>query len=208
MPCGPLVAGEVPGALIVLTAQPGAPGSEPGGAPPRFVLLKDGQVFVGGTAELETGRLEKNELRALQQRIDGVRKAVGRSVRIGDDERRSTRLLLLGDEPIEITIAGDPAEARPLPVAGLVSELLRFDHRSLGRYPPATYAATAREGRLAGGCRRWTFTFPIEQALGSAAAVAASDTVGWPTGGWPASVCAGDKRYIVTLRPLLPGEAP
>ena len=30
----------------------------------------------------------------------------------------------------------------------------------------------------------------------------------WPTGAVAASVCAGDKRYAVTLRPLLPGEKP
>ena len=39
-------------------------------------------------------------------------------------------------------------------------------------------------------------------------AVAAADAIGWPTGALPASVCAGDKRFVVTLRPLLPGERP
>jgi hypothetical protein len=36
----------------------------------------------------------------------------------------------------------------------------------------------------------------------------AADFATWPTGAAPASVCAGDKSYVVTLRPLLPGEKP
>ena len=36
----------------------------------------------------------------------------------------------------------------------------------------------------------------------------AAEAEGWPTGALPASVCAGDKRVSVTLRPLLPDEQP
>jgi hypothetical protein len=69
---------------------------------------------------------------------------------------------------------------------------------------------TVREARLVGGCRRWSFAFPIAQALAGPRVVAASDAVGWPTGAVPASVCVDDpgRRYAVTLRPLLPGEQP
>jgi hypothetical protein len=42
----------------------------------------------------------------------------------------------------------------------------------------------------------------------AAQAVPAADFASWPTGAAPASVCAGDKKYVVTLRPLLPGEKP
>lgn len=89
-----------------------------------------------------------------------------------------------------------------------MSQALTFDHPGLGRYAPTGYALSAREGRLAGGCRPWRFPFAIEDALAAPRLVEASDAEGWPTGGWPASVCAGEKRYVVTLRPLLPGEQP
>jgi hypothetical protein len=67
-----------------------------------------------------------------------------------------------------------------------------------------------REGRLVGGCRSWGFTFPIAAALAGPRLISPPEAVGWPTGAVPASVCAADtdQRYIVTLRPLLPGEQP
>ena len=54
----------------MLEAVPGTPGSDPSAVPPRFVLLEDDQVFVGGTERLETGRLEKNEAKALRKRAE------------------------------------------------------------------------------------------------------------------------------------------
>ena len=93
----PAAASEIPGAVIVLEAAPGTPGSDPSAAPPRFVLLKDGQVFVGGTARLEAGRLEKGEASALQKRADAVRKLPGISsspVALGGDAARTMRLWL------------------------------------------------------------------------------------------------------------------
>jgi hypothetical protein len=65
-----------------------------------------------------------------------------------------------------------------------------------------------REARLVGGCREWTFPFPLASAQAAPRTVSASEAEGWPTGALPASVCADDKRYAVTLRPLLPGELP
>ena len=38
--------------------------------------------------------------------------------------------------------------------------------------------------------------------------VTPAEAAAWPTGAMPASVCSGDRRYVVTLRPLLPGEQP
>jgi len=38
--------------------------------------------------------------------------------------------------------------------------------------------------------------------------VSASEAPDWPTGGAPGAVCDGDRRFVVTLRPLLPGERP
>ena len=203
---------EIPNAVIVLEAVPGTPGSDPVAAPPRFVLLKDGQVFVGGTGRLATGRLEKADAQALRHGAEAVRKAAGRggALSLGGDDGHVVRLRLPEDAAGEITIAGDPATAPPAlqPVATFVARLLRFDHPSLTRYAPASYAVAAREGRMVGGCRPWRFAFPIEAALASPRAVPAADVQGWPTGAWPASVCAGEKRYVVTLRPLLPGEQP
>ena len=216
----PAGASEIPGAVIVLETAPGTPGSDPSAAPPRFVLLKDGQVFVGGTARLEAGRLEKSEVSALQKRADAARKLPGITsspVALGGDAARTTRLWLR-DGPVEVVATGDPAEAPPAlaPLASLLSDLLRFNHPSLRPYTPATYAMTVREVRLVGGCRAWAFAFPIAQALAGPRSVTAAEASGWPTGALPASVCADDagpstsasRRYAVTLRPLLPSEQP
>lgn len=205
-------AGEIPSAVVIVDAAPGTPGSEAAGAPPRFVLLKDGQVFVGGTGRLDTGQLDKSEIQALRRGADAARKAAGRggALSLGGDDRQVLRLRLPEEEPREVTITGDPsaAPAALQPVAAFVKSVLAFAHPGLTRYTPASYALSAREGKLVGGCRTWRFTFSVEDALAAPRAVSAADAEGWPTGAWPASVCAGDKRYVVTLRPLLPGEQP
>jgi hypothetical protein len=217
--CGARAA-DLPGATLVLEADPGTPGSDPVGAPPRFVLLKDGQVFVGGTERLEGGRLERAEASALEKRADAVRRlqGLGSPVSFGGDSSRSARLRLLDGRPLEVVVNGDPAQAAPAlaPLASLVADLLRYQHPSLRPYAPGSYAMTVREGRLAGGCRAWTFAFPIAEALAGPRTVTADEAKGWPTGAHPASVCADGAspttklapRYVVTLRPLLPGESP
>lgn len=201
---------EIEGALVVVESAPGAPGSEPWGAPPRFVLLKDGQLFVGGASRLETGRLEKGELQALRKRIDAARKALeqgGRPSPSGEDPA-IVRVRFPEEGPTETTLDPAMASVAPQPLVALVAELLRFDHPSLAPYAPSSYALAVRERGLVGGCRPWTFTFPIERALATPVNVPATDAIGWPTGAMPASVCVGDKRFVVTLRPLLPGEQP
>jgi hypothetical protein len=206
------VAGELPNALIVLEADPGTPGSDPAAAPPRFVLLKGGEVFVGGTSRLDAGRLEKAEAQALRRGADAVRKAAGKgaALSLGGDDRSVLRLRLPEDEPRAITIKGDPAAAPPAlqAAAAFIRQLLSFDHPSLAPYAPVAYALAAREGQLAGGCRAWGFPLAIADAVAAARLLPAPAAEGWPTGGRPASVCAGDKHYVVTLRPLLPGEQP
>jgi hypothetical protein len=208
----PASGAEVPGASIVLEADPGTPGSDPASAPPRFVLMEDGQVFVGGTARLESGRLEKKESSALLKRAEAVRKMRGLSspVELGGDASRTLRLRLLEGRPLEILAEGDPAAAPPAlaPLASLLVELLRYHHPSLRPYAPTSLALTAREHRLVGGCRAWAFTFPIAEALAGPRIVTAEEARGWPTGARPASVCADGRHYAVTLRPLLPGERP
>lgn len=213
-------AGDIPGAVIVLEAAPGGGRRDARSAPPRFVLLEDGQVFVGGTARLEAGRLEKAEAQALRKRARAAGKlpGVGPRLELGGDPSLTLRLRLLEGDPVEIATAGDPSQAPPrlAPLASLLADLLRFDHSSLRPYAPSGYAMVVREGRLAGGCRPWGFTFPIAQALSGPRTVSPAEASGWPTGAVPASVCAADadpsdpagKRYVVTLRPLLPGEQP
>ena len=216
----PAAPGEIPGAVIVLETAPGTPGSDPTGAPPRFVLLKDGQVFVGGTSHVEAGRLERNEAQALRKRVEQARKLPGLAspVALGGDATLSLRLRLLEGDPLEVVANGEPEAAPPslAPLATLLADLLRFDHPSLRPYVPASYAMAVREARFAAGCRRWDFAFPIAQAPASVRVVSAAEASGWPTGGIASSVCLDDagpstsasRRYVVTLRPLLPGERP
>jgi hypothetical protein len=208
----PSTAGEIPGAVIVLESAPGTPGSDPAGAPPRFVLLKDAQVFVGGTSFVEAGRLEKSEAQALQKRAAALRKlpGIGSPLAFGGAPERVVRLSVFEGDPLEIVASGDPAKS-PLPLAPLatlVEELAHFQHPSLRPYAPSAYALRAREARLVGGCRAWGFAVPLAEALSGGRTVSALEAVSWPTGALPASVCVDERRYVVTLRPLLPGEHP
>ncbi|MFN8094829.1 MAG: hypothetical protein U0599_21880 [Vicinamibacteria bacterium] len=205
-------AGEVPGALLVVESAPGTPGSDPTGAPPRFALLRDGQAFVGGTWRVETVRLEKGELSALRKRVDAARKAVGRSSRLVLGEGGPlVRLRFPEDPPVEVQLGSAPPAPgeEPDPVAALVADVLSFRHPGLVPYEPPGYALVLREGALAGGCRPWNLATPFAEAKAGPLSVPADQALGWPTGALPGSVCGPDaKRYVLTLRPLLPGEQP
>jgi hypothetical protein len=202
-------AGELPGAVVVLEVV--TPSLAEPGTPPRFVLLEDGQVFVGGSGRLAAGRLEREEVKQLEKRIVGLRKLPGLAASLSfGGSTRSYRLRIRKGQPLDIVAAGDPASAPPnlKPLAALIQDLEAFNHPSLRPYEPAAYALFAREGTLAGGCRGWTFAVPLSEALSGPRSVPAAATADWPTGGASASICAGDKHFIVTLRPLLPGEKP
>lgn len=204
--------GEIPGAIVVLDVFARTlPDDVPESAPARFVLLEDGQVFVGGTSRLMAGRLSPAELKALDRRITEVRKVPGLAgtVRLGDGEGRR-RLLLRRGRPLDMQVLGDTSQAAPplRPLAALIDDLARFDHPSLRPYAPATYAVSAREGTLAGGCRSWPFKEPPAESVFAPRPLPGETVRDWPTGARPASVCAGDKTYVVTFRPLLPGERP
>jgi hypothetical protein len=205
----PLGAAESPPPLVVLEAVSAAPFSA---IPPRFLLLEDGQVFVGGTRHLAAGRLERAEMKELEKRIARVRKipGLGSTVSFEASGPARWRLRLAKGQPAEILLSGDPASAPPglRPLASLVLELASFSNPSLRAYEPTQYALQAREGTLEGGCRSWGFTVPLTEALATVRAISAAAAADWPTGGTLASVCAGEKRYMVTLRPLLPGERP
>jgi hypothetical protein len=208
----PLCAGEIPEASLVLEATIGLPGRVSAAAPPRFVLMRDRRVFVGGTDGVFAGLLDKDEAKWIEERVKDLRKRglLSPSVSFGGDATKRLRLRLLEDSPTEVVATGDPAAAPPAlqPLAGFLSDLLRFHHPSLRPFAPEAYALSAREGSLAGGCRSWQFSVPLEDARAGPRLVSAAEAERWPTGANPASVCAEGRRFVVTLRPLLPGEAP
>jgi hypothetical protein len=212
-PC-PAGAGEVREAVAVLEVlAPGLPHHVAEAAPVRFALLEDGQVFVGGTRSLFAGRLSSREARDLERRLADTRKVPGLagSVTVGAGERRSRLRLFKGGRPLDITLTGDPADPRPetRALAALLVDLERFWHPSLRPYAAQTYALSARAGTLRGGCRRWVAASPsVAESVFAPVGVPAALAAGWPTGATPASVCAGERTYVVTLRPLLPVEQP
>ena len=206
------LAAEAPGTILVLQVSGReTPGRVPAAMPDRFTLLEDGNVYVGGTSAAATAHLEKNEIREIEKSLDRVRKiaGLGSQVTFGPGESKQ-RLLVRKGRVLDITATGDPASAPQAlrPLASLMMDLAAFSHPALHPYRPAFLALSAREGELPGGCRSWTFPVPLAQALAAPQSVSAAAAERWPTGGEPASVCAGDKRYVVTLRPLLPGEKP
>jgi hypothetical protein len=209
----PVAAGaEIPDAVIVLEAPPPPlPGYVAEAAPPRFVLMEDGQVFVGGTSRLAAGRLSGPEKKELERRVAEVRKLPGLTgaVTLGPGDVRR-RLVLRKGRPLDATLTGDPAGAPAglKPLAALVESLASFQHPSLKAYEPSSYALSAREGELPGGCRPWTRPEPLDTAVFAPRVIPAAMFGEWPTGATPASVCVGDKKYVVTFRPLLPGERP
>jgi hypothetical protein len=206
-------AGEVRDAVAVLEVFTRTlPHHVPEAAPPRFALLENGQVFVGGTRSLHAGKLSSRELRDIEKRLADARKLPGLAgeVALGPGDRRHRLRLFKGGRPLDLTIIGDPEQSRPemRPLAALLVELERFTHPSLRPYEPEAYALSAREGALRGGCRRWRGSPPVAESVFAPVGVPAKDVVGWPTGATPASICAGDRTYVVTFRPLLPGEQP
>jgi hypothetical protein len=176
------------------------------------VLLGDGQVFVGGTSRIAAGRLAKEEVKALEDRVGLVRKmpGLGSSIAFGEPATLRYRLRVAKGKPLDVAMTGHPAKASPglAPLVSLVQDLAAFSHPSLRPYEPAQYALTAQEGTLSGGCRPWTLPVSPAEAVSGGRSIDAQAVIGWPTGATPASVCQGEKRYVVALRPLVPGEKP
>ena len=202
---------EIPNAVVVLEVLvPALPGEVPSAAPPRFVLMEDGTIYVGGTRDVMMGRLASQEARDLERRISEVRKLpLTGSMTIGPGlERR--QLLLRKGRALDIVLTGSPADppAGLAPLAALMEDLARFQHASLRPYQPVSFAMSAKEGTLAGGCRPWLLPEPLAESIFAPRIVPARGHGDWPTGAVPAHVCLGDKHYVVTFRPLLPGERP
>lgn len=204
-------AAEIPNAVVVLEVHvPALPGEVPQAAPPRFVLMEDDTVYVGGTRDLVVGRLGGPEVKALERRVAEVRKLPLTGVMTLGPGNERRRLFLKKGRPLDIVLNGSmtdpPASLRPL--AALVEDLARFHHPSLRPYEPISFAMRAKEGSLPGGCRPWMLPEPLAESVFAPRVVPAKGHGDWPTGAVPASVCADDKRYVVTFRPLLPGETP
>ncbi|HET6899586.1 MAG TPA: hypothetical protein VFK70_14620 [Vicinamibacteria bacterium] len=203
---------EIPNALVVLEVLvPAQPGDVPAAAPPRFVLMEDGTVYVGGTRDVRVGKLESSEQKDLDRRLGEVRKLPLTGVMtIGPGSERR-RLFLKKGRALDMVLNGDPADAPSSlrALAALVTDLARFQHPSLRPYEPASFAMSAKEGALPGGCRPWTLPEPLAESVFAPRVVPAKGHGDWPTGAIPAAVCLeNDKRYVVTFRPLLPGERP
>lgn len=203
---------DVPKAVAVLEVEtPTLPDHEGASAPVRFVLLETGQIYVGGTSEIAVGQLASSEQKALEKRLGDLRKlpGIGGAVAFGSGKQR-VHLVVRKGRPLDMVVTGAftdaPAPLRPL--AALLTELASFDHPSLKRWQPASYALRAREGKLPGGCRPWPFAEPLTGTGFTPRVLPAAQVLHWPTGAAPASVCAGDKSWIVTLRPLVPDETP
>jgi hypothetical protein len=194
-------------ALWVLSAE--TPDAVVDGLPPRFVLLDDGRVFVGGTSVLATAHLTSKDVKPIEKQVDRARQIrdAGSGVTLGPGEQRYRLLLRKGPE---IVAKGDPARASAglRPLGALLQTLLSFDSAALRPFAPESYLLTVREGALVGGCRDWRFPTRLVDARKGTTVVPASAVAGWPTGGHAASVCEGDNHYTVTLRPLIPGESP
>jgi hypothetical protein len=186
------------------------PGRVPEAMPPRFVLAEDGTAYVGGTSAVATARLESADIKAIEKDIERIRKIPGLATHIdlGPGGDRSYRIIVHKGKPLDLTAVGDLAGASPAfrPIVSLINRLADYSSPDLHPYHPSSYALTAREESLPGGCRPWTFPVALPQVLAAPQVVSASVAEAWPTGGDAASVCAGEKRYVVALRPMLPGE--
>jgi hypothetical protein len=193
-------------AALWVTA-PATHGEIPGHLPARFVLFEDGRVFVGGTAGLFTARLEKRDLKEVDKHLARVRKMSGLTapVTLGPGEQQYRLWLRKGTE---VLAKGDPAQAPAAlkSLAALLETLAGFTHPELQPYVPESFVVSVLDQPLEGGCRDWQWPVRLSELRKAPATVPASAAAGWPTGGYPASVCEGDRTYTVLLRPLLPGE--
>jgi hypothetical protein len=223
-------AADVPNATVVLSVPLVAhTGQVAEAAPERFVMLGDGQVFVGGTSEIETCRLAAGELDAFLSEVDAVRKPRKKKRKDpgqpwlegptvwsfgGSWERSVLRFAAdsgRGLPALRLELVGEPASAPPglKPLGDLAQHLAEFDAPCLRPYAPASYRMRAVRGTLPGGCRApGTLAPMLMLALANAVAVPANLAKEWPHGAVAAQVCDTNSRYLVTLTPLLPGEAP
>jgi len=182
------------------------------GVPPRFVLLTDGSVFVGGRRDVLRGFLDKVEMQAMATRLDLARRdhkkaGAPNTLTLGEGPALFRFSVLLG-APLQIAVTGKiPPPGGPAlpPLADFVRKLTGFRHPSLKPYDAPLFTMFVREWSLPGGCRAAKGLPSLAQAASTETVVSETLTHGFPTGPDMAQVCEGSKRYTVVFRPLIPG---
>lgn len=182
------------------------------GVPPRFVLLTDGSVFVGGRRDVLRGSLDKAEMQSLATRLDVALKAhhktgAPKTLVLGEGPALFRFSVLLG-APLQIVVMGKmPLQGAPpmAPLADFIRRLAGFRHPSLKPYDPAEFIMTVREKTRPGGCRGAKGLPPLSQAVSNPTVVPEVLTRSFPTGPDLSQVCEGSKRYTVVFQPLVPG---
>lgn len=183
------------------------------GVPPRFVLLTDGSVFVGGRREVLKGWLDKGEMQAISTRLDVAMKSLGKvgppqTLVVGEGPAIFRFSILLGP-PVQLVVMGNLESSGGLPLAPLpefIRGLAGFRHPSLKPWDPDRFTLIVKERALPGGCRPAPALTPLESKVANDSAVVKALTRGFPTGSEMSSVCDGLRRYTVVFRPLIPGE--
>jgi hypothetical protein len=185
------------------------------GVPPRFVLLTDGSVFVGGRRDVLRGFLDRTEMQAISTRLDVAMKSLGkasppRTLMIGEAEGPAIfRFSVLLGAPFQVVVMGRmPAAGGQalLPLPDFIRRLAGFRHASLKPFDPAEFTMIVREKILPGGCRTAPGLPSLAQTVSGDARVPEALTRGFPTGPDMSQVCEGSKRYTVVFRPFIPGE--
>ena len=155
----PVRAADTPDAILVLeVATPPTLGTVPAAAPRRFVLKGDGQVFAGGTSRLVAGRLSKEEVRALEDRVALVRKlpGLGSAISFGEPATPRYRLQVGKGKPLDLVMTGDPAKASAAlaPLVSLSRTSGPSRTRVCGPSSPRTTRSPRRRGRSRGAAGR------------------------------------------------------
>jgi len=183
------------------------------GVPPRFVLLTDGSVFVGGRRDVLRGQLTRDEMQTVATNLDGILKAVGPEgvppqLSLGEGPEIFRFSVLLGS-PFRTVISGSlPVETAPpvSPLADLIRGLAAFRHPSLRPFDPPAFAMRVKEQTLPGGCRPVGSLPPLQNAIASEVVVSEKAVRGFPTGAEMSQICDGARRFRVVFRPIIPGE--
>ncbi|MEO8358894.1 MAG: hypothetical protein ABI672_02595 [Vicinamibacteria bacterium] len=184
------------------------------GVPPRFLLMTDGSVYVGGRRELLRGMLDKTEMQEFSTRLDLALKSVAKTggvpktLTMGDGPAIFRFSVLAGSQFQTVVVGSIPTPGAPAlaPLPEFIRRLSAFRHVSLRPYDPKEFAMTVKERTLPGGCRA-VRGWPSLAASTSGEVVMPENLVrGFPFGADLSQICESSRRYTVVLRPLAPGE--
>jgi hypothetical protein len=203
-------AGEVADAIVTLEViEPAVEWRQARALPMRVALLGKGRVYVGGSARLATAVLEGDDRKDLEKLAEQVAKQDGLAgeVRLGPGDTRYR--LHFPERGVVILGAGAPegASGDLRRLGELIERLRDFDHPSLMPWTPQEYLLSVSRQDLPGGCRPWRLELDPEALLRQPMAIPAGAAPDWSTGVFPTVACLGERRFAVTLRPLVPGES-